>query len=184
MNVRTQTAQMQVQTVTRHHPLVPAVEGAHELAWSYLLDQVFSRAALAGVGFLQARLPAPGLEAEAELRGWLTPAHADDTGVAALDFRGVNEHDLNGAQWVAVLHGGPLAPRALRDVPPLPARFTLQESRYLLTWGVRAWGAGIRLAYLARRPDLADRAGFAMRRSFVSVKRVPAYYVLSIWRRA
>ena len=176
-------AGLQVEVQVRPHAGLPALGGAHELAWASLLDQVCARAFHAGVGELQLRLPQAALEAEAQLRADLTPAGGERRGLALLDFAPVDPAELKSHDWVALLIGGRTAPRALRQQTVLPG-FALQERRQVLTWQVLAWGALIRAAYLARRPDLADRATFGMRRAFASSGPGPAYYELTLWSRA
>ncbi len=136
----------------------------------------------AGVGELQLRLPQAALEPEAQLRADLTPALGERRGLALLDFAPVDPAEVQGHDWVALLVGGRTAPRTLRQPVTVPG-FALQERRHVLTWPVLAWGALIRAAYLARRPDLADRATFGMRRAFASSRPVPAYYELTLWSR-
>ncbi len=182
MNVLAPTRALSVTTQVQARAGLPALTGAHELAWSFLLDQVFGRADHAGVAQLEVWLPQASLEPETSLRAELTRARGEARGLAMLDFGTLSPHRLDGFDWVAVLSGGTLAPRSLRGNPRLQG-FTLQERRYVLTWWVRVWGAGIRLAYLCRRPDLADRASFGMRRSFARAEPVAAFYVLSIWSR-
>lgn len=168
------------------HAHLPALGGAHELAWASLLDQVCARAVHAGVGELQLRLPQACLEAEVQLRANLTPAGGERRGLALLDFVAVDLAEVQSYDWVALLVGGRTAPRTLKP-PSLQAvalsGFVLQERRHVLSWQVLAWGALIRAAYLVRRPDLADRATFGMRRAFVSSAAVPAYYELTLWSR-
>ena len=176
-------AGLRTQVQIRPHARLPALGGAHELAWASLLDQVCARAFHAGVGELQLRLPQAGLEPEAQLRADLTPTGGDRRGLALLDFAPVDPADLQGHDWAALLVGGRTAPKALRCSAVLPG-FALQERRYVLTWQVLAWGALIRGAYMARRPDLADRATFGMRRAFTSSGPGPAYYELTLWSRA
>ena len=136
----------------------------------------------AGVGELQLRLPQAALEPEAQLRADLTPAGGDRRGLALLDFAPVDLSELRGHDWAALLVGGRTAPKLMRRQVVLPG-FALQERRHVLTWQVLAWGALIRAAYLARRPDLADRATFGMRRAFASSSPMPAYYELTLWSR-
>ena len=175
-------AGLQVEVQVRPHAGLPALGGAHELAWASLLDQVCARAFHAGVGELQLRLPQAALEAEAQLRADLTPSCGERRGLALLDFAPVDPADLQGHDWAALLVGGRTAPKVLRRSAVLPG-FVLQERRHVLTWQVLAWGAMIRGAYLARRPDLADRATFGMRRAFASSGPGPAYYELTLWSR-
>lgn len=164
----------------------PAPVGAHELAWSYLLDAVIADAYGAGISLLRVNLPAVGLEDEVQLRAALScrteAASPAATGVALL---GGAHLSLGDATRLYRVTFGLLAPRELRTLPvpvAAPWRLTNELSVYCLS--ARLWGGPIRAAALLNRPDLGDRAMFRMRRLFVRRGRHPAYYHLEFWSRS
>lgn len=168
-------------------PLVqlPAPVGAHELAWSYLLDAVIADAYGAGLSLLRLSLPAEGLEDEVRLRAALSRrakgASRDAIGVALLGAAHLPPGDATRLYCVTF---GLLAPRELRTLSvPVAAPWRLADELSVYCLPAQLWGGPIRLASLFNRPDLGDRAMFKMRRLFVRRGRYPAYYHLKIWSR-
>jgi hypothetical protein len=150
----------------------PSLQGAHQLAWNYLLDKVFADAYHAGVGTLQLTLPNKDLVVEAELRAHLTPARGDKIARALLGSNSTNTFSKT-ADTVYLLRYGFLAGTRFRN------QNNGSRASHLLsvfTWQARAFGLPIRA--LGRSPQLVDRASFAMRKVFASETFVPAYYHL------
>ncbi|MBS3933258.1 MAG: hypothetical protein KGZ35_02795 [Truepera sp.] len=77
-----------------------------------------------------------------------------------------------------------MAPRVLQKLSlrRLPGA-RLERTHGVFTLKARLWGIPIRLAGALNRPDLTDRAMFAMRRDFASSLDPSAYYQLSTWSR-
>ena len=165
---------------------LPAPVGAHELAWSYLLDAVIADAYGAGLSLLRVSLPVAGLEDEVRLRAALSRrAEAASPAATGVAFLGAAHLPLGDATRLYRVTFGFLAPRDLRTLPvpvTVPWRLTDELSVYCLP--ARLWGGPIRAAALLNRPDLGDRAMFRMRRLFVRRGRHPAYYHLEFWRRS
>lgn len=159
----------------------PAPAGPHALAWAAMLDRVVADASRQGVAGVQViGLPA-ALEADLRLRAETVQVDGQ-TGQAVLTC-GPRLPELSGVDRLYTVSGGLLAPRALRWNPQ-PSGFVAQSSRALFSLRARAWGLPIRLAYLLRRPDLADRAGFAMRRDFSGPADQAGFYICTVWGRA
>lgn len=164
---------------------LPALVGAHELAWSYLLDAVVADAYSVGLGLLRVSLPVAGLEDEVRLRVALSrrteAANPAATGVALLS---ASQLPIDDAARLYRLSFGLLAPRELRTLPvPVTAPWKLAAELSVYCLPARLWGGAIRVAALLDRPDLGDRVMFKMRRLFVRWGRHPAYYHLGIWSR-
>jgi hypothetical protein len=149
----------------------PSLQGAHQLAWNYLLDKVFADAYHAGAGTLQLTLPSQDLVVEAELRASLTGARGDKTARAILGSNSANGFS-RAADTVYLLRYGLLAGTFRQHNAGSRASHLLS----VFTWQARAFGLPIRA--LGRSPQLVDRASFAMRRVFASDTFVPAYYHL------
>lgn len=164
------------------HMPYPAPTGPHALAWAAILDRVVADASRQGLATLRVIGLPSALEANLRLRTETVHVVEPSRGQAILTC-GPTLPDLNGVDRLYTVSGGLLAPKGLRWSPH-PGGFTAQSSRTLFSLRARAWGVPIRLAYLARRPDLADRAGFAMRRDFSGPADQPGYYTLTIWGRA
>ncbi|RIH87285.1 hypothetical protein Mterra_01223 [Calidithermus terrae] len=152
-------------------PGFPGLDGAHELAWGYLLDRVFGDAYRSGVGSLTLVLPHPALEEWARWRAEQTPAKGGRTGFAALDGSRPQPADR-----VYALGFGPLAPAALRRRSPGLAPARLEARLYVYTLPALLASLPMRL----NAPRLRDVGWLGMRRHFVSEKPVAAYYRLEI----
>lgn len=158
---------------------LPAPQGAHELAWSYLLDAIFADAYEQRVAVLHLDLPHNALCDNVTLRAGLTPAHPSTSGHATALLGTSSEIPTTTAR-LYTLSFGRLAPRSLQQHQrDTPAAYREVDTLSAFSLAARLWGVPIRLAQLARRPDLQDRAIFAMRRDFA--RRGPCYYQLSTW---
>ncbi len=156
---------------------IPEPVGAHELAWSYLLDWVFADAYHAGVAGLRMTLPSEALVAEAELRAELSGEGGEGWGVALL---GGGDEPLAGARRVYTL-----AFRGVVAPPPGTGRGWVEEAAlYVYTWRARAWGGVMLLASLLGWPSIGDWAWHRVRREFAATRPTLAYYRLSIRRPA
>lgn len=167
---------------------LPAPVGAHELAWSYLLDAVMADAHRLALGALHVSVPAPDLSGELQLRAALSRGEQQPAGA------GVGAALLGSERTPATavpadatrlysLEFGVLAARALRRVRTETRGWRLEEQLSVYCLGARLWGVPIRAAALLGRADLGDRAMFGMRRTFASPRRRPAFYHLTIWGR-
>jgi hypothetical protein len=152
-------------------PGFPDLEGAHELAWGYLLDRVFGDAYQAGVGSLTLVLPHPALAEWAQWRAEQTPARGSRSAFAALDGS-----RPQGADRVYVLRFGLLAPATLRRRARHPALSRLESRLFVYTLPALLAGLPMRL----NAPRLRDVGWLGMRRSFVSERPVVAYYCLEV----
>lgn len=153
-------------------PGFPALEGAHELAWSYLLDVLFADAYHAGVGRLEVVLPHPDLREGVGLRARLTPSSGDKTGLALLAPAPSGKADR-----VYTLEFGLLAPARLRRTKPTRPGKEPQGSLYVYTLRAKLAGLGMR----SPNPAWADRAWRAVRQHFASTQSTPSFYRLLIW---
>lgn len=153
-------------------PGFPDLDGAHELAWGYLLDRVFGDAYQAGVGSLTLVLPHPALAEWAEWRAEQTPAKGGRRGFAALDGSRPQSADR-----VYTLRFGLLAPAALRNRARGVSVTPQVESR-LFVYTLPALLASLPMRLSA--PRLRDMGWLGMRCNFVSEKPVAAYYCLEI----
>lgn len=177
---------MKVEITISPIPNLPEPTRAHELAWFYLLDAVIADAYHTRLDVLRLSLPSDVLKGEAQLRGELSQDTSGvngvggRVGVALLGLKQVLPAEV---QRAYVLHFGVLAPRALRRGKISKKMHGWQLEQWLSIYSAQTYlhGLPIRLSLLLRRPDLYDRAMFAMRRDFVSEGRVPAYYHLSTW---
>lgn len=159
---------------------LPALHGAHELAWSYLLDAVFADAYHAELRMLRLSLPSTSLLDDVHTRAELSyRGEGSGSGVALMS----TQHAfVQGAQRVYHLEFGALAPGVLRGVIPFDvAGFRLERQLSVYSWQARFYGLPIRLSGWLKRPYLQDRAVATMRRAFACEGSVPAYYHLSIW---
>jgi hypothetical protein len=156
---------------------VPPPWGAHELAWSYLLDLVFADAYHSSVSALTIVVPDERLVAAVELRTRATPPGRADGAPAVAE--------LGGAPFAAVpepryrLCFGVLAPPQLwrpRCTMSAPAGRVVS----VLTARARAMGVAVRAAAALARPDLEDKAHFAMRSVFAAHSWEPAFYHLRL----
>ncbi|PYE55648.1 hypothetical protein DES52_10211 [Deinococcus yavapaiensis KR-236] len=163
-----------------HESAFPAAVGADQLAWSHLLDFIFADAYRQGVSRLRLRGLPTFLEPDVQLRAQLSGRGA---GREALVLGASHEAPSQGVCRVYTITGGVLASPSLRWRPML-SNWRRLEVRSVLTWRALAWGIPIRMAYLASRPDLADRAHFAMRRDFAYAGLTPARYTLTVWEPA
>ncbi|PZA06433.1 MULTISPECIES: hypothetical protein [unclassified Meiothermus] len=153
-------------------PGFPRLEGAHELAWSYLLDAIFADAYRAGVRRLKVVLPHPELQAGVELRSRLTPPSGASTALALLA-----PAPLGQAERIYTLEFGPLAPASLRRTKPLRPGKEPEQRLYVYTLRARLAGVGMRLP----SPAASDRAWRRVRQSFASPQPAPSFYRLFIW---
>jgi hypothetical protein len=146
----------------------PALQGAQQLAWSYLLDRIFADAYHTGVGTLHLSLPSEQLVTDVELRAQLTPSLGDRTAHALLTPTSTTP--VEEADTLYTLHYGRLS--------PFYQHKSVSRARHLLsvfTWQARVLGLPIRLL---KSPSLVDRAMFAMRQQFTSERHTLAYYHL------
>lgn len=168
---------------------LPAPVGAHELAWSYLLDAVMADAHRLALGALHVSVPEPGLKGELRLRAALScgerqPGTGAGVGAALLGSeRTLATAVPADATRLYSLEFGVLAARALRRVRTETRGWRLEEQLSVYCLSARLWGVPIRTAALLGRADLGDRAMFGMRRTFASPRRCPAFYHLTIWGR-
>lgn len=170
----------------KHAPLpgLPLPTGPHELAWSYVLDAVFSDAYHAGIGHLQVTLPFENLVPAVEVRAQLSRGMRPSAANATADLSG-SLSQVTDATRVYLLGFGALAPRALRSIARCQTTgLTLVGHLSCLTPAARLWGIPIRLAQAMKREDLVDRSMAAMRRSFASERDPHAYYQLNVWGKA
>ena len=177
-------------------PHMPAIVGPHELSWNYILDQIFADAARQGVSDLDLTLPSAPLVEAAQLRASLTSLEREAEGssraaawltgtkVAAAFSKTAPESVSDSAyRRLYTLRFGALAPSSLRHRVHPRAPWLEDSAMSIFSLPAKLWGLPIRFAYLFKRPDLADRAGFQMRRRFASERAVPAYYHLTTWSR-
>lgn len=185
---------------------LPAASGAHELAWSYLLDAIFADAYTSGLAELHIDLPHAELEDAVKLR---TPplqraaSRSKHTGVKSpgkgLSGSAVlggallrdpalvstpprlSDLDFGAPRRLYTLGFGSLAPSQLRRLRAHTAGWQRLTQLNVYCWPARLWGFPIRSAALLGRNDLEDRALFAMRRTFTSYRRRPAFYHLTSW---
>ena len=171
-------------TIT-HVPLLglPPPTGPHELAWSYILDAVFADAYHAGVGHMDVVLPSTGLAEATETRAALCAVQ--NRGVcSAIALLGGPMPVRDGYERAYAVRFGTLAPRALRRLTNnAMGDMTLEDELGVFTPAARLWGVPIRLAAMARRPDLVDRSLAAMRHGFAVQGNRHAFYRLLTWGR-
>ena len=160
---------------------LPAPNGPHELAWSYLLDAIFADAFKQRVAVLHLDLPHDDLYDDAILRTELTPAQPNEHGHAAA-LLGESQDIPDEAARLYTLSFGRLAPRSLQQRQhKTSASYQHVDALSAFSLAARLWGIPIRLAQLAHRPDLHDQTIFAMRRDFSRYGL--CYYRLSTWER-
>jgi hypothetical protein len=171
--------------ITHHSiPGFPPPVGPHELAWSYILDTIFADAYHTGIASLHISLPTKQLYDDVTLRAELSQTTRKN-GQHALALLGKDRNVAGNYGRIYLLNFGATAPRTLQrlSVKDLPgARREYQQSLFSLK--ARFWGIPIRLAHAMKRPDLVDRAMFAMRRDFAQTEDPYAFYRLSIWSKA
>jgi hypothetical protein len=163
----------------------PQPEGAHGLAWSYLLDNIFADAYAHHLERLVMVLPHAALEPLCQTRAALsvsnvaTRGKAQGVGLAALtpDVPA----SLAGYSRFYSLDYGLLAPSAWRERRHTPDDWQPDAQLFVLTWQVKMWGLAMKLLNQAGRPHLADRATFAMRAAFASPVPTPSFYQLRGW---
>lgn len=163
---------------------LPPLGGAHELAWSYLLDEIVADAFHSRLAAVHFTVPSAALWDEVQMRVRPNPLAAGIGAGAALLAPGQQPPD--DARRLYTLALGVLAPphlRTHRQDPDMDG-WVLERQLSVFTWAARGLGLAIRLATLLESPHLADRASLAMRRTFVNVRVVPAYYHLRIWKAA
>lgn len=153
-------------------PGFPALEGAHELAWSYLLDAIFADAYHAGVRRLQVVLPHLDLREGVELRSRLTPPSGDNTALVLLA-----PAPLGKAERTYTLEFGLLAPASLRRTQPVRPGKEPEQRLYIYTLRSKLAGLGMRLP----SPAASDRAWRRVRQGFASPQPTPSFYRLLIW---
>jgi len=161
----------------------PDISGAHELSWSYILDAVFADAYHAGVDRLTCTLPTKALATAVQLRADLTQVVERPAGGTAVAELTGGAPPVELPDRLYALSFGAAAPRRLRAGPTVRPAMALSTSLSVFTLPARLWGVPLRLFAALRRPDLYDRASFAMRRDFARTDHVPAYYHLSVWSR-
>lgn len=175
-------------------PYMPAIAGPHELSWSYILDGIFADAAHQGVSNLDLTLPSEFLVEAVQLRASLTPLQKEVKGSSravawltgtevAASISNTAPEPLSDSAYTRLytLRFGALAPSSLRHRVHLRAPWLEEHTTSIFSLPAKLWGLPIRFAYLFKRPDLADRAGFQMRRRFASEHSVLAYYHLTTW---
>jgi hypothetical protein len=153
-------------------PGFPALEGAHELAWSYVLDAIFADAYHAGVSRLLVVLPHPDLLEGVELRASLPSLPGGKTGLALLA-----PAPLVKADRTYTLEFGLLAPASLRRTKPVRPGKEPEQSLYIYTLRSKLAGLGMRLP----SPAASDRAWRRVRQSFASPQPTPSFYRLLTW---
>lgn len=159
----------------------PEVTGAHELAWSYILDAVFADAYHAGLSALSINLPSQSLKVATELRAELSRREGD-SGAEGVVLLGRSDTFPPNCRRAYSLWFGRLAPRALQRLQSRQVEgWDLQSHLSVFTLKARLWGVPIRLFKSMNRPDLVDRAMFVMRRDFASYQSTTSYYNLNIW---
>lgn len=150
-------------------PDLPAPNGAHELAWSYLLDAIFADAYTHNIGEIHVSLPHQGLKADVQLRAELTSTSRDADGVAVALLG--HQRDLAAYRGeltrAYVLTFGRLAPGTLRALSSTQDKtWEAEHSQVALSLSTLLWGVPITLANRTQCPALLDRALLAMRRDF------------------
>lgn len=163
----------------------PQPNGAHGLAWSYLLDNIFADAYAHHLARLVLVLPHAALEPLCQTRAALSVSsvaergQAQGTGLAALtpDVPA----SLTSMDRFYSLDYGLLAPSPWREHRHTPDNWQLDAQLFVLTWQVKVWGLAMKLLNQANRPHLADRATFAMRAAFASPTPTPSFYELRGW---
>jgi hypothetical protein len=165
---------MKLDLSLRPIPDYPAPQGAHELAWSYLLDLIFGHAYQAGLSRLKLVLPHKGLVEGAELRASLCQNRklsTERTGLAWLSDHFVVES----AHVVYALRYGWLAPRLLRQIVA-PQFGALESSYQVYTLVSMLAGLGMR----SNNSLHSDRAWLMLRRQFATMHKLPSFYQLEI----
>lgn len=155
---------------------LPAPRGAHELAWSYILDEIFADAYSRGLSEMHIVLPHIELQVEVMIRAELTPAGSSRARGLALLAGGhapCGAGDAVYGMWL-----GYLAPRGPRNAYQTGSPPGTHHRLSVYTWQAFALGIPMRLGSALGRPRLVDAATFAMRRTFASERFVPAYYHL------
>lgn len=171
---------MRVEVAVSPLPMLPPPLGAHELAWSYLLDAVMADASGAKLGALQVSVPDAALAEEVRLRAELS-CEGERARLGAALF-GAEGAIPTGTTRLYRLEFGVLAPRALRRLrTKVPDGWRCEAQLSVYRVQAKGWGGLIRLGALLGRTDLGDRAVFAMRRSFAAPGHPLAYYHLSVW---
>lgn len=169
-----------------HSPLpgLPPPTGPHELAWSYILDAVFADAYHAGVKDMHVVLPTARLTRDVEVRAFLSQQERSPR-LRAVAVLGGNSPSVDLADRVYMLGFGTLAPGGLRRLRTQPL-VNMKPVGHLSCFTLSAllWGFPIRLARLANRPDLVDRALAAMRQVFATPRSPHAYYQLTVWEKS
>ena len=171
-------------TIT-HSPLpgLPALAGPHELAWSYILDAVFADAYHAGVGHMEVLTPGPEYEELIRVRAELSASESTATKSALAQLGGSSLTTDNHTR-IYGLGFGTLAPAPLRRTQQGPfTGFALVDVIGVYTPAAKMWGIPIRVAAVAGRRDLVNRALAAMRHQFAVRNSRHAYYVLRTWSR-
>ncbi|MEM7736245.1 MAG: hypothetical protein AAF267_10685 [Deinococcota bacterium] len=169
------------------HPVehYPAPVGAHGLAWSYLLDNLFADAYARNISNLIMVLPHEGLvplcKRRAQLSGQPTLSQASGQALAQLVPHDTAKNTTAAIDRFYNLEHGLLAPKNLRTGRLERPNWQVDAQLFVLTWQVKLWGAAMKLLNQAQRPQLADRATFAMRRQFASATPTPSFYVLRGW---
>lgn len=172
---------------------LPLPSGAHELAWSYLLDFVVADASMRGLGALHVSVPSAALVAPLELRASVSrnfgvkPNGAEagtavgrEVGVALLGF----ERRLPaGATRLYSLEFGLLAPAALRRTRSETQGWQLERRLNVYSLPAYLWGGFIRVSAPLYSKALSDQAMFRMRRAFTLERSLAAFYHLAIWTR-
>lgn len=172
---------MRIEVEVTRVPGLPSPDGAHALAWSCILDEVFADAFMHGITDLEMVLPCEALRDAAEIRADLTSGGRTPGGTAAALLTGAHEAPPPVSR-VYVLSFGVVAPRGLRRLrPPVPVGGVPEQTLSVLSWQARGLGIPIRLSGLLKQPNLSDRFMYVMRRRFVAPGHVPAYYHLTTW---
>lgn len=166
-------------------PGLPAPEGAHRLAWSYLLDTACADAFHAGATQLDLHLPA-GFADELRAREPFPATATNATGSRLARFA-LGAATSDSLVRYYRLRFGPLAPATLRSAAaaaggaPAPATFERVASLYVYTLRTRVLGIPMRLMNLLDHPQPADRALIALRHAFASTRPTPSFYLLETW---
>jgi len=163
----------------------PQPEGAHGLAWSYLLDNIFADAYAHHLERLVMVLPHEALEPLCHARATLSRSNIAERGKAQGSGLAALTPDVPASLEEMTrfysLDYGLLAPSPWREHRHTPDDWQLDAQLYVLTWQVKMWGFAMKILNQINRPHLADRATFAMRASFASALPTPSFYELRGW---
>lgn len=163
---------------------LPAPVGAHELAWSYLLDAVMADAYTRELAVLHVVLPQP-LGAAVTLRAKLgTQSPQVSGGRTGVALFGSSPSLPEGTTRLYRLTFGYLASFTSPCPTPLSGSWHLTQQLSIYCLPAYLWGGLIRVANFFGNRALSDWAMYRMRQSFARRYRHPAFYQLTIWERS